>query len=204
LGIPWTEEEEEILSRNYVYCKAGSAKYCAALLKGRTVGAIYDHAKVLKHGRVSSGNQRTWKRREIEYLERYTGVLDIQEIADRLKRSVKSVRSYAERNGMVRFADHDGYFNAREAATVFGVSETWVSDRVKNGLIGNGRERQSNQHYYIKTRELKTFIRTYPAVIDDLVRQGKKPDMIYLIEILAGILAPRNKTGEVGAPVITG
>jgi len=182
----WSEKEDEILRQHYVYRKYGTGVECVKLLSryNRSLQGVHSRARVLRIGKLSD---KIWTTKQLNILHDYAGVIPLKKLSKKVKRSEEAIKTKCRRLG-ISIANDDGTFTIKELARLLNTDENWVAYRINKGLFGNVVQNGYKTQYHIKPSDIKTFFRRYPSDLDELIQHGKRPDGIFLVEILAGIL----------------
>jgi hypothetical protein len=118
-----------------------------------------------------------------------TNLVARYELAKVSKLMGRSEKAVVDRTHMLKVSRRirDGWFTCTDVAEMFGVSRSWVQDRIHSGAIKatphyRKRPPELGGAWHIKESDLKDFIRRYPEEMRD-----KKINMSLLVDILAGI-----------------
>lgn len=184
---PWTKDEDIYL----VLHRQSGIKNCVDIAEaiGRTVKAV--------EGRIARFNRRPWTNRENDYIRDHAEEYSVPEIAAKIFRTADAISVQMAKLGVSR-RHKDGWYTALDVAHILGTSEHWVVRRVERGALPAQNHRRVQQQWRIPGKALKYFLRSYPTELDDLVKRGCKPDMLTIIDILAGIRPKINSTCKHG------
>lgn len=176
---PWTEEEDAVLRADYRgTCESAQD---LALRLGRSLRSV--QWRVVRIGSVTGRRVRRWTAREESYLQEHAGTRSIAALARSLGRSQLSVRKRLAILHL-RNSAKDGWFSAREAATVLGVSRTWIDRELHRGTLQAERYTDTaGATWRITTRALHDYL------IDHADRlQGRNLQLRTVVDILTGRL----------------
>lgn len=179
----WTEQEKEIVRTSYRYTRK-SAEELAERLSHLTQERITVPAVLWQAGELGMRRSRgqEWAPAEEALLYEIVHKYCLAKVARILNRSPSSVRDKCYGIG-IRLRFRDGWFNATDVASIFGVSKTLVFDRIKRGLLLAEPHSEGVGHGYmwhITEANLAEYIRKYPQ---DLV--GRNIDVYTIVDLLA-------------------
>lgn len=202
MGKYWSDPEDDIVIENYEHGVRHSADHCQTLLAQsnyyRTPWAIQQRAYEIKYG-LRFKRKNVWVGWQIKRLHRYAGLLPPAQIAKKVgKDTGKAVIMYAWRNN-ISLDRHGETFTHKDIAEMLDVSENWVRRRVTIGVIVENNHRKQYQHHTVTTDQMRKYLREYPTELDDIIMKGGKPNMMLIVEILAGIISakrPHSESGE--------
>jgi len=145
--------------------------------------ALYQRA--LKIGAVQSCHQkRPWRDEEIKILER-NARYGPQTIRKRLEKAgfKRSIASIVLKRKRMRLLSNLEGISAGVCAEFLGVDLHWVLNYIRQGLLKAEiirRDSEGKANYYIREKDLRTFIIHNPALID-----LRKVEKYYFIELVA-------------------
>jgi len=184
----WTYDEEKHLITNWQPWRTPAAHIAEKL--GLPIKAVL--------ARIHKYRRRPWSDRDDAYLINHAQTDHITDLAVYLKRTIDAIRCHTLELGIMRRYEKDGWFTAADIAVIMDVTEPWVLERVRRGIIpcrnGNGH----NQHRHITYDDIKRYLRTCPMDVQGLIDAGRKVDMVTLIDILAGVLPAPSSQEERG------
>lgn len=178
----WTDEERDIVRRDYAQCNASALAIGNRL--GRSVASV--KGQVQRMG-IAKRNWQHWTPEQDEILAELITRYAPSVVARRMHRSLNSVVVRSKRLGLSRRV-RDGWFTKREVCEILGVDHKWVQYRIDaehlKASYHNGHKPQKNGSacWHIEDKDLREFIRTYPQ---DLT--GRNVDLITIVELLAGV-----------------
>lgn len=188
----WTEEERDIVRRDYHGDKA-SAEAIAAYL-GVTFCAV--KGQVQKLG-LARQDRRPWTRKEDNRLQRLMRKECPRNVAIKMHRSINSVVLRAKRLSISR-RDRDGWFTKADACAILGVDHKWVQKRIDLGVIEATHHNEESPPqkgggscWHIEQSALVKYIRRYPEELT-----SRNVDLIMIVDMLAGIDNSHLNIGE--------
>lgn len=190
----WTPEEDEIILRDYVYAEHCPITKCERRLA--EIGCKRSRSSIrCRHQKLitkSIAPYRGWTRAMAYKFYRYAGKVRKEKLAELVGVTVNAIEAFAYRNH-APIDWHDEFFTASDIARILDVSVQWVTTRFRHGTLDRLNHRNTRQHNMITYTQFRDFLRRYPGELDDLVQKGHKPDMITIVEVLAGVA--QSKTG---------
>ncbi len=177
----WTEDEKEIVRRDYRGTNA-SAQMIAVML-----GVSFNGVKgqVQKLGVAKNTDRKRWSLEEEEQLRELITVYPTQKIARIMKRSINSVSVRAKRLGLSRRL-RDGWFTKKEVCEILGVGHKWLQKRIDSGALkakphkqGSIPQKGGGAMWEIKAMDLREFIIKHPMEL-----QGRNVDMVLVVDLL--------------------
>lgn len=180
----WTEDERNIIRRDYRHTRASSQEIAARL----GVSEFAVKGQVSEMGIAKRDDRRPWTPEEKEKLADLINRYCIRRVAQKMHRSLNSVGMMSRRMGLSR-RDRTGWFTKQEVCAILGHGHKWVQVRIDSGALEatyhyEHRPTQIGQSaWHIEEKSLVKFIRTYP---EDMV--GVNLDIMTIVDILAGIL----------------
>lgn len=181
--ISWSDEEREIVRRDYAYTNA-SAQAIADRLD-RTLAAV--KGQVQRMGIAKRTDRRHWTPEEDEQLAELMPRYAPGKVAKLMRRGLNSVVVRSKRLGICRRV-RDGWFTKKEVCEILGVDHKWVQKRIDGGQLRatwhNGRKPTNcgSAMWHIEEKDLREFIRRYPQDLN-----ARNLDLIVVVDILAGI-----------------
>ncbi len=177
----WTPEDDNYLRRNF----DGTQESVRIIASYMGLGFYAVDTRASNLGIKNKGRFSPWSNQDQEHLGGLVGRFSFEVIAERLERSVYSVKGAVYRFGfLARY--RDGWYTASEAASILGVHEGWISRRIKEGLLkakkhGTGPERCNHgpRQWHIEEKDLRQFILDYSS---DLV--GRNVDLWAILNIV--------------------
>ena len=181
----WTDEERDYVRLNYRHTHESSRRI------GRRLGVseFAVRGQVAKLG-LTRIKTRFWSPGEESRLEKLALTHNVNTISNLMKRSTTSIVLQMRRMGLSR-RDRLGWYTKREACEMLGVDHKWIQARIDSGQLPasyhNGRRPSQNGSalWHIEQADLREFVRRYPQEF-----QGRNVDMIGLVDLLAGMIAP--------------
>jgi len=187
----WTEEEREIVRRDYRGTKGSAEAIARRLGNGITMVAVRAKAGRLGLGGDRSLHRNGWSPEEKERLGQLITQYAPDTVAKMMGRGVGSVLAKAQRLGYSRRV-RDEWFTLKEACEILGVSHGWLRQQI------DARHLKASWHYgaepsrgkgttywHITEEDLKAFIQRYPMELT-----GRNVDLFAIVDILAGVTAP--------------
>ena len=183
----WTDEEREIVRREYAGTNASASRIAAMLSRPGdhvTKWAVKGQVQKLGLARIKS---RAWSSKEDEKLADLTTKFAPLTIARKLRRSEGSITNRQKRLGLSRLA-RDGWYTKKEVCSILGMDHKWVQVRIESGALvassHHGRRPAKNGagSWHIEQKALRHFIRTYPQEL-----LGRNLDVIQVVEVLCGV-----------------
>ena len=180
----WTEEEREIVRREYRHTRE-SRRHLAAKL-GVTEYAVAGQIGRMGLGKITA--RRPWTQKEDEKLCELIPRMPLNHVAKVLHRSINSVTVRAKRVRASRRV-RDGWYTKREVCGILGMDHKWVQRWIDSGAL-KATYHHGQGAWHIEERALKRFMQRYPHELN-----GRNVDLIQVVEILAGVL-PMPKNGK--------
>lgn len=183
----WTEEEDELLRREYQ--QTHESRDHLALKLGLSVNQV--HHRLAKLGLLKKTDRVTyrWTPAEVARLEKLMEQgKNVEQIAKLMNRSPNAITTYAHRHLHLSFRDRNSWYTKKEVCEILGVDHKWVQRRIDSGALKaswhHGHEPQKNGSgaWHIEGDDLATFIRTYP---EDL--NGRNVDLVSIVSLIAGL-----------------
>ena len=180
----WTEEEIEIVVRDYAHTHESRRRIAEKL--GVTEFAVA--GIIAMKGIAKRDDRRRWTPQEKVRLAELVPTYSPRKVAKIMKRSINSVVVMSKRIGVSRRA-RNGWFTKREVCEILGMDHKWVQRRIDSGAL------KASYHYdhrpsqlggsawHIDEAHLKEFIRRYPEELT-----ARNLDFIMVVEILAGVI----------------
>ena len=179
----WTEEEKEIVRRDYKGTHDSAQEIADRL--GVTFFAV--RGQISKMGISFHPDRQKWTPEQddqvCELIHRYSP----QGVARRMHRSINSVVVRAKRLRQYR-RDRDGWYTKKDVCEIFGVDHKWLQRRIDSGALvatphnGSRPKQNGGACWHITEEALRRFIKRYPQEL-----QGRNVDMIQVVEILVGL-----------------
>lgn len=181
----WSSNEDEILRQNYI----GTVENIKSIIRlinekccnNRTENAIRRRASIL--GLTRKDHKIKWTDEHKNLLESMVGLYPASTIATKMDRSLRSIYSKCLELKLSNYKKI-GWYSAKEISTILGVSHQTISRWVKTKMLKvDICEGNNYMLWKIKIKDLRKFIRTYPAELT-----GRNVDMVQLVEILCGLI----------------
>lgn len=183
-SLSWSNDELDILTQ-YYNSKIENTKLIIRLIKSkcgieRSVYSIRHKAGDLGLTQ-NTGKSREWTRQQEEKLIGMIGKYPTRIIAKKLGRSLRSIYQKCHRLNLSNYVKYDWY-SMLDVSKILGINESTVHGWILNKKL-NAKHHDGNKFlYHIDTKDLKTFICTYPSELT-----GRNVDMVQLVEILCGL-----------------
>lgn len=180
----WTEEDREVVRRDYQHTMASAGEIATRL--GVTFSAV--RGQIASMGIAKRSDHQHWTPKEKERLRELIGEYCVRRIARILHRSINSVVVMAKRLGCSRRA-RDGWFTKMEVCEILGMGHRWVQRRIDSGALKatyhheSRPSQQGSVSWHIEEKDLKEFIRKYPQELN-----GRNIDLVMIVDILVGLL----------------
>jgi len=185
----YTEADLALLHRYYNSGEMSHAKL--AITIGISYGALKWKAACL--GLARTNVQRTYARftdADDKIMISMVGDHTIGAIAARVGRSPCAVSDRLQYLGVsYNTTSRDGWYTLTDVAQILGMSENTVRRLIRNGAIkaklfyGNKSKTMSGNVWQVSKDTLRDYIRKHPRQLN-----GRRIDMISLVEILAGVI----------------
>lgn len=185
MGHKWTDEEREIIRRDYAHTHASRQAIAARL----GVGEYGVAGQIAKMGIAKRTDRHPWTPEEDERLKGLIPRYATSHIAKMLHRSINSVVVRSQRLRLHR-RNHDGWYTKKEVCEILGVDHHWLQRRIDSGALkatyhnGHRPTQFGLAMWHIDEKDLKAFIRQYPDEIN-----GRNVDMLQIVDLLAGVQA---------------
>jgi hypothetical protein len=181
----WTDDEREIVRRDYQGTRESAQAIAARLGQGITWLAVRAQAGFLSVARRSDYRRRDWTAAEDDLLWELMPKERIAVIAQRLKRSIFSVTVRAKRLGISR-RTREGWYTKREVCEIVGMDHRWVQRRIDAGALkarpynpDQPPQKNGMAMWHIAEADLRAFL---VAHADEL--NGRNVDLVQLVAIL--------------------
>lgn len=184
----WTEEENDVIRREYRHDRASADRLAEQF--GVSFQAI--RSRITRLGLARSSRRVPWAPEDDERLQEILPKHPIGQVARMMGRGINPVMVRAHRLGLSR-RYHDGWYTKMEVARLCGVDhhmvQSWIDAKALLASYHNGQrpQRDGQAAWHIARKDLRAFIRHHPEELN-----GRQVDMIGLVEVLAGIAAPRS------------
>ncbi len=183
----WTEDEIEIIRRDYQQTKASQAELAGRFgVSQPAMASVIRSAGLSKRGRL----HRPWMADEDERLRDLVGRFCVRRIALMLHRSRNAVSVRIKRLRL-SLRLRDGWYIEREVAAILGVDSSMVKHWIRAGALratphhDEVPAKAGGRSWHIEAKDLRRFLRRYP---DEL--NGRNVDMIQVVDLLTGLDAP--------------
>ena len=191
----WTDEEREIIRRDYQQTSASRRELANRL--GVTEPQVAHQIATMGLGKRS--DRRPWTPEENSRLLDLIQQKSTGQIAKIMRRTVNAVVVQAKRlNASSR--NRAGWYTMREVCEILGKDHHWVSRRIENSSLqatrqnGGTPEDDKGRIWRIEEKNLRQFIRRYPHELN-----GRNVDLVHLVNILVG-LEPLKVEGKASTP----
>ena len=180
----WTEEERNIVRRDYTHCRQSAIEIGQKL--GVTEFAVKGQVSIMGLG--NHDNRHPWIPKEEEKLKRLLRRWGPRMVAIKMHRSLNSVVIKSKRLNISR-RQRDGWFTKNDVCEILGVDHHWVEARIATGALkarwhdSTAPQKGGGAAWHIEEADLKEFIRRYPQ---ELI--ARNLDMIMIVDILAGVI----------------
>lgn len=180
----WTDEEREIVRRDYKGTNASAEAIAHRLGNGITKWAVKGQVQMIGLAKV---HRNGWSPEEDERLGQLITRYAPNTVAKMMGRGVNSVVVRAKRLGYSRRV-RDGWFTKTEVCEILGVDHKWVQQRIDAGQLkaswhnGTKPTNKGSACWHIAEQDLKAFIQRYPLELT-----GRNVDLFTIVEILAGL-----------------
>ncbi len=186
----WTEEEREIVRRDYSYTGESCREIAKHLSKtGDIVTPLGVRGQVSAMGIAKrSDYARSWTPKEDERLIELMGTFCPRRVARIMHRSINSVVVRSKRLGCSRRV-RNGWYCKREVCEIFGMGHKWVQRRIDSGVLKatyhyeHRPSQLGGSSWHIEEKDLRDFIRRYPQELN-----GRNVDLIAIVDIIAGVV----------------
>ena len=179
----WTEEEKQIVRRDYQGTNASRDEIAARL--GVTPYAVA--GMVSKLGLAKKTDRRPWNDQEDERLAELVEEHPVWRIAKLMNRSVNSVTVRAVRLRCSR-RKRSGWFTKAEVCEILGMDHKWVQKRIDDGRLpasshyGGRVQKNGLSAWHIKEKDLRSYLRANAHELN-----GRNVDLTQVVDILAGL-----------------
>lgn len=180
--MKWTEEEIEVLRRDYKGTRKSAEKigYCL----GRSGVSVKGKALALGLGKVT--DYKRWTKEEEDKLAGLIGTLTTRQVARLMGRGVTSVEVRIKRLGLSRRM-RDGWFTKAEVGEILGQGHKWVQKRIDGGELiasyhnGSRPKQNGGACWEIKEKDLRDFIREHSIELT-----GRNVDLNMIVYLFEG------------------
>lgn len=179
----WTEEERNIVRRDYRHSHASRCEIAARL--GVTEYAVA--GQIAAMGIAKRTDRRPWTPEEDERLANLITRYCPRRVARLMHRSLNSVVVRSQRIGCRRSV-RDGWFTKREVCEILGVDHKWVQRRIDSEALkatyhhGVRPQAAGPCCWHIAEKDLRQFIRKYPHELT-----SRNVDLVIMVDILCGL-----------------
>lgn len=189
MGRKWSEDERDIIRRDYAHNKASRVELARklTLMTGDTITAGAIRGQVTFLG--LSTPRVYWTPEEDEMLAELISKYCPSRVAKLMHRSINSIVRKAGRLRLSRKA-RDGWYSSRDVAYILGTSPHWVANRIKTGrLIAEAHNpsqppsKDGVSLWHISEGDLINFICKHPQEL-----QGRNVDMAVVVDLLSNRL----------------
>jgi len=176
----WTEEELEIVRRDYDGTNLGAELIAARL--GVTKWAV--KGQIQKLG-IAMQKSPPWSEKELRKMAELIHKHSVGQIAKALHRSSNAVKIKATRLKL-GLRTRDDWYTKAEVCEILGVDHRWVQARIDSGALvatwHNGRKPQQNgmSMWHIETKALRSFIIRHSEEL-----MGRNVDIQQIVWIIA-------------------
>jgi hypothetical protein len=196
----WTEEEREILRRDYRHNRQ------SAIEIGNRLGIDPDGVKAQASylGIAKRTDHNPWTPEDKEKLARLIGKMSYHDIARHMHRSYNAVcnKAYELR---ANIANRENWYTKRDICRILGVDHHWIDRRIKDGRIKGYQVKDTNKRpsiWRITAPEVKRFIQKYPHEFT-----GRNVDLVQIVALLSSVRTGwtlREPRGESWPPTMIG
>lgn len=179
----WTEDEREIIRRDYRHTHSSRQELGTRL--GVSQYAIA--GQIANMGIAKRNDRRPWSPKEKEVLADLLHQYCPRKVALIMHRTMHSVVVMSTRLG-VSLRIRDGWFTKAEVCKILGMDHSWVQRRIDNGTLvatyhyGHRPTQQGGSAWHIEEKAIRDFLRRCPEELN-----GRNVDMVMIVDILAGV-----------------
>ncbi len=193
----WTDDERLIVRRDFSHTHTSRVELARRLsfMTGDTITEFAIAGQVQIMGIAKRDDRRRWTPEEERRLVTLIPRFGPRDIAKMMHRSLNSVVVKAQRLHASRRVRND-WFTKMEVCEILGVDHHWVQRRIDCGALvatshhGIRPQQNGGASWHIEAKALRNFIRRYP---DELT--AKNVDLVFIVELLAGILSGNGVNG---------
>ena len=186
----WTDEEREIIRRDYQHTHESRRRIAdfLSLRCGETVTEFAVAGQITIMGIAKRDDRRPWTEKEKEHLAELLHKYSPRDVAKIMHRSLNSVTVKARRMHISRRI-RDGWFTKLEVCEILGMDHKWVQRRIDSGAIKASYHsdikpsQKGMAMWHINAEDLTEFIRRYPEELN-----ARNVDFIMVVELLAGVI----------------
>jgi len=185
----WTDEEREIIRRDYSHTRASAIHLAEKIsyLSGTKVTEFAVKGQISMMGIAKRSDRHPWSQKEKDKLARLMSHYPPLTVARKMHRSVNSVVVMSKRLGISR-RHRDGWFTKREVCEILGMDHKWVQRRIDSGALKAAPhyetipQKLGGSAWHIEEKDLGDFIRRHPEALT-----ARNVDLIMIVDMLAGI-----------------
>ncbi len=183
----WQDWERDVVRRDYDCTRASTDRIAERL----GVSFIAVKGQVAHMGLARKTSKKPWSPEQDERLRELMPRHGPSKVAQLMHRSINSVVVRSKRLRIFcRY--RDGWYTKQEVTEIFGVDHHPVQSWMDAGTLkasyhhGHRPSRNGAGAWHIDEKDLRNFLVRYP---DELT--GRRVDIIQIVDILAGLVAPR-------------
>ena len=182
----WTQEEEDIVRREYEGTRASKQRIAAKI--GVTEHAV--SGRISRLGLAKRSDRYRWDPKDDDLIRAFLPTMTVDKLAKLLGCSVNAVSIRANRLGLSR-RHRAGWYTKSEVCEIVGMGHRWVQARIDRGELvatfhnGVRPGKAGLSMWHIKEKDLRAFIRSNAHELN-----GRNVDIIQVVDILAGLTPP--------------
>lgn len=179
----WTEEEREIIRRDYRQTVASKQELAARL----DVSQFAVAGQLASMGITRRDDRRPWSPQEKETVADLAQRYCPRRVAHLMHRSLNSVVVMCKRLGVSRRI-RNGWFTKAEVCQIVGMDHHWLQRRIDSGALvasyhyDHRPTQKGGSAWHIEEKAIRDFLRRYPEELN-----GRNVDMTMVVDILAGV-----------------
>jgi len=184
----WSKSDDNYVRENYAH------SYASCVSIGNKLGELSPRSVEARAGflRLTRDTRAFWTDKDGKKLIDFAGKYPIAIIAKKMGRTEGSVSCKMKRLGLINRHRIDCY-SLSDLVVVLGMGREKILNFIESGKLkatNNDPKERIGIRWHIEEKDLIKFIRKYPSVL-----QGRNVDMLWLVDILAGILPINGKNG---------
>jgi len=190
----WTEEEREIVRRDYKQTTASTQEIgrYLSMLTGETITEYAVKGQIAAMGIAKVSDRKPWTAQQDRLLRDLAfGPYCPRRIAKMMNRTLNSVVVRMKRLGLYRRI-RNGWYTKKEVCELFGVDHKWVQRRIDSGALkaapydpdspGGPPRQKGGTCWCILEEDLIDFIRRFPHELN-----ARNVDLVHIVHLLAGL-----------------